>query len=226
MDIDPDTQRKLSRRGALSAVGGLGVGAFVAACGGGSATTDADAASSCVLSPEVTEGPYYVDGALTRRDVTEGRPGVPLELRLAVQNAATCKPIAGANVEIWHADAGGGYSGVDGDTADWLRGNQRAGASGAVRFATIYPGWYPGRTPHIHLKVHVGGDVVHTGQVFFPDAVSAVVYMRSAYRAHGPADMRNASDNIYAQAGGSRARLRMSRRGNGYLGRATLGVAA
>jgi protocatechuate 3,4-dioxygenase beta subunit len=174
----------------------------------------------------VTEGPYYVDGALTRRDVTEGRAGVPLELRLAVQNAATCKPIAGANVEIWHADAGGAYSGVNGNSADWLRGNQKAGASGIVRFATIYPGWYPGRTPHIHLKVHVGGNVVHTGQVFLPDALSAVVYMRSAYRAHGPADMRNASDMIYAQAGGSRARLRMSKRGSGYVGRATLGVAA
>jgi protocatechuate 3,4-dioxygenase beta subunit len=220
------SERKLNRRGALGAAGGLGLGAFLAACGGGSGTSQADAASSCVLSPEVTEGPYYVDGALTRRDVTEGTPGVALGLRLLVQNAATCMPLAAADVEIWHADAAGAYSGVNGNSADWLRGNQKTGASGVVRFDTIYPGWYRGRTPHIHVKVHAGGNVVHTGQVFFPDAVSAAVYKRSPYRARGQADMRNASDMIYAQAGGSRARLRMARRGSGYTGSATLGVAA
>jgi protocatechuate 3,4-dioxygenase beta subunit len=157
--------------------------------------------------------------------VTEGRPGTPLELRLLVQNAATCKPIRGADVEIWHADAAGQYSGVGGNSADWLRGHQKTDAGGVVRFDTIYPGWYRGRTPHIHLKVHVGGDVVHTGQLFFADAVSAAVYKRSPYRSRGQADMTNASDNIYAQAGGSRARLKLTRHGSGYTGAATLGVA-
>jgi protocatechuate 3,4-dioxygenase beta subunit len=130
-------------------------------------------------------------------------------------------------VEIWHADASGAYSGVNGSSATWLRGHQKTNAKGGVRFDTIYPGWYRGRTPHIHLKVHVGGQVIHTGQVFFPDRISAAVYRTSPYRGHGQADTTNPSDNIYAQAGGSRARLRMIGRpsARGYTGRATLGVA-
>src|SRR5205814_2025287 len=121
-----------------------------------------EAAVSCVLSSEVTAGPYYVANHLTRRNVTDGRTGVPLRLHLTVVDARTCKPIKGADVEIWHADALGVYSGVNGNTKHFLRGHQKSDARGRVRFDTIYPGWYMGRTPHIHLQVHVGGSVVHT----------------------------------------------------------------
>jgi protocatechuate 3,4-dioxygenase beta subunit len=127
-------------------------------------------------------------------------------------------------VEVWHADAGGRYSGADGTAGRFLRGQQRADASGVARFATIYPGWYPGRTPHIHLKVHVGGDEVHTGQIFFPDAVSRLVYRSAPYASRGPADQPNASDGIFRQAAG-RSTLRMTRRAaGGYTGAITLGV--
>ncbi len=116
---------------------------------------------------------------------------------------------------------------MSGASSRYLRGHQKTNSKGVARFDTIYPGWYRGRTPHIHLKVHVGGDVVHTGQVFFPDRISAAVYKKSPYRSRGQADTTNSSDNIYDGAGGSRSRVRLARRssGRGYVGTLTLGVA-
>jgi protocatechuate 3,4-dioxygenase beta subunit len=226
----------MRRRDLLLALGGLSAAAlWQAACGSGSSkrtstATNAvdrkDASVSCVLSPEVTAGPYYVANHLTRRNVTDGRPGVPLHLHLTILDARTCKPVKGADVEIWHADATGVYSGVNGNTKHFLRGHQKSDAQGRVLFDTIYPGWYMGRTTHIHLKVHVGGAVVHTGQLFFPDRTSGVVYRTASYRAHGEADTTNSADTIYAQAGGKKAQLRLSRRRDrsGFDGRIAVGV--
>ena len=108
-----------------------------------------------------------------RRNVTEGRPGAPLTLRLTVVNASSCKPIKGAAVEIWHCDAGGVYSATGAEADErFLRGIQRTDAKGLALFKTLYPGWYQGRTVHIHTMVHLGGNVVHTGQLYFPDAVT------------------------------------------------------
>jgi protocatechuate 3,4-dioxygenase beta subunit len=238
--------RGLRRREALAGLGALaGAAAWQAARGPLSlargATSPSAAGAACVLSPEVTEGPYWIANHLTRRDITGGRPGLPLVLRMTIVDATTCKPIESADVEVWHADATGVYSGYGASgppsgggghaTPDnakrFLRGHQRTDAAGRVRFDTIYPGWYRGRTPHIHLKVHVGGSVVHTGQVFFRDAISDAVYRTSDYSAHGHPDTSNASDSIYAQAGGSRALLGLTRRSGakGYRGTITLGVA-
>jgi protocatechuate 3,4-dioxygenase beta subunit len=117
---------------------------------------------------------------------------------------------------------------VNGNNRRFLRGHQRSDAHGRVLFDTIYPGWYMGRAPHIHMKVHVGGSEVHTGQVFFSDAASAAVYRTSAYRGRGEADTTNGTDNIYAAAGGSRAKAHLKRRKgrHGYAGRITVGVRA
>jgi hypothetical protein len=92
----------------------------------------------------------------------------------------------------------------------------------------VFPDWYTGRTPHIHLKVHVGGSVVHTGKVFFDERITATVYERAPYKSHGAYDTSHAEDTIYAQAGRSRAVLELTRRGGGrpgYRGAITLGVA-
>jgi protocatechuate 3,4-dioxygenase beta subunit len=230
-----DSRRGLRRRDALTALGGLGLTGIVG--GGASALLGsagpAQAAGSCVLSPEVTEGPYWVDGTLTRRDIREGKPGLPLEVVFTVQDAKTCHVISGADVEIWHCDAVGEYSGFDGaghakSSTRYLRGHQKTSASGVARFLTVFPGWYSGRTPHIHLKVHVGGSVVHTGQVFFNEQTTAAVYRKSPYKSHGQPDTRHAADNIFKQAGGSKAQLQLTRRTKGragYRGAITLGVA-
>jgi protocatechuate 3,4-dioxygenase beta subunit len=109
-----------------------------------------------VLAPEQTEGPYYIADEAVRRNITEGRPGTPLMLRAFVVNASSCKPIRGAAVDIWHADAGGVYSGFGQGAGNrtFMRGIQRTNAKGLALFRTVYPGWYQGRTVHIHVKVH------------------------------------------------------------------------
>ncbi|MEA2531690.1 MAG: hypothetical protein QOG89_3334 [Thermomicrobiales bacterium] len=169
-----------TRRAILTTGAALGVG--VAGLGGvrlgtealaQDATPDAGTAvaTECVLTPDLTEGPYYVEGQLIRSDITEGKPGVPLGLRIAVQDITACAPLANAAVELWHCDAQGYYSGIIGENpggggtttgeenaaTTFLRGIQLTDADGMVEFATIYPGWYTSRTVHIHMKVHVEG---------------------------------------------------------------------
>jgi protocatechuate 3,4-dioxygenase beta subunit len=239
-DTITGTCDSLSRRRALTKLGGLAA----VALGGGTwgarellAAPDADAATtgvaavatglvSCVLTPEQTEGPYYVPGAPVRRNVTEGRPGVALTLRLSVIDVASCKPIKGASVEIWHCDAGGVYSGVAQQStqgAKFLRGLQRTDAKGLAVFRTVYPGWYQGRTVHIHTKVHVAGNVVHTGQLYFADSVTDAVYTRSPYSRRPDRDPRNAGDSIYRN-GGRRSTLSLAKAGAGYTGTIAMGV--
>jgi protocatechuate 3,4-dioxygenase beta subunit len=214
----------LSRRQLLVAAGVSGLGAAYGARG---LLLSDPAAAGCSLQREVTEGPYYLDLDLVRRDIRGGRRGIPLTLRFAVVNANTCRAIRNAAVEIWHADASGAYSGVAGSGGTWLRGIQRTNARGQVRFETIFPGWYPGRTPHIHMKVFVSGNEIHTGQIFFPTAVMRSVYGHGRYAARGTVSSANTRDAIYRQAG-ARAVLGMRGKGDGagdgYNGSLTIGV--
>ena len=219
---------RLNRREALAAAGVAGVGTAAYGLRGLWLPNDAEAAS-CVLQREVTEGPYYLDLNLVRRNIRGGRPGTPLTLRFKVVDATTCKPIKGATVELWHADASGVYSGVQGNSGNFLRGGQRTDANGNVRFETIVPGWYRGRTPHIHMKVFVSGNEIHTGQVFFQPATTRKVYAQGAYRSRGNADTANSADAIYRDAG-ARALVPLTRKGkligSGFNGRMTVGVRA
>lgn len=222
-------QNELSRRAMLRAIGGAGLTAVFGAHALDALGEEAEAASTCLLTPEVTEGPYWVENGLTRRNVTEGRPGMPLVVRFTVLDARTCRPIPNADVEIWHCDALGDYSGVGGASTRFLRGHQTANAAGKAEFLTVFPGWYRGRTPHIHMKVHVGGDTVHTGQVFFGERITAAVYKQAPYARRGLYDTPHARDGIYAQAGGSTAELKLTRRAGGrrgYVGTIAVGVVA
>jgi protocatechuate 3,4-dioxygenase beta subunit len=225
--IDDDGLDRLDRRSTLVRAGGLAAVALGASSlAAEAADTGEQSALACVLSPELTEGPYYIDDAKVRRNITEGLPGAPLALRLSVLDAATCKPIKGAAVDIWHASSGGKYSGEESnDTVGrtYLRGIQRTDAKGLAIFKTVYPGWYQGRAVHIHVKVHVGGDVVHTGQLFFRDSFSDAVYKRAPYKARGEREMRNADDSIYGD-GGSRSLLALTAAGKGYVGAIKMGV--
>src|SRR5436305_14783301 len=172
-------EEPITRRGSLARLGGLGAAAagggslLAGGAEGGNAAIETGAAQ-CVLTPELTEGPYYIAGEKVRRDIRDGHPGTLLALRLTVLNAATCKPINGAAVDIWHADAAGDYSGFGAGAGSrtFMRGIQRTDKNGVAIFTTVYPGWYQGRAVHIHVKVHVGGAVVHTGQLFFSDTLT------------------------------------------------------
>jgi len=168
-------------------------------------------AGVCTITPEVTEGPFYFDPKLERADITEGKKGIGLNARLQVVDAA-CRPLAGARVDIWHCDAQGHYSGYpgqgDGQDVDtsgqtFLRGWQKTDESGIVSFTTIYPGWYRGRTTHIHFKVFPDERSVMTGQLFFPDGLSDQIFATtSPYNDRpGKRDTSNARDGIARQAG-------------------------
>jgi len=196
------------------------------------------ATPACTLTPEQEEGPYYVDDQIVRPDITEGKPGLPLKLRVALVDSRRCGPLNGAALDIWHCDALGAYSafaagspggrgrgpgrggpppgpppdmtegfwpdgppppfGVDRgggarpmEASRFLRGVQLADLQGIVEFTTLYPGWYEGRTIHIHLKVHLGGKVAegkyagghvsHTGQLFLPEEASEEVSRLQPY---------------------------------------------
>jgi protocatechuate 3,4-dioxygenase beta subunit len=225
-------ETRISRKASLASLGGLVAGALGVAgwrsvdeAGAGPAAVEAGLVA-CVLAPEQTEGPYYVDDAAVRRNVTEGKPGTPLTLRLTVVNASSCRAIKGAAVEIWHCDASGVYSGVGQQGTEnelFLRGVQRTDAKGVATFRTIYPGWYPGRTVHIHTMVHLGGNVVHTGQLYFSDAVTDVVYRRSPYSQRPNRSPRNSGDSIYRN-GGRRSTLKLVKNGTAYVGSITMGV--
>lgn len=224
----------MRRRDVFRVAGAAGLGLLALASppgrrsllGAGVASAQDAALATCTLAPEQTEGPYYVDDVLRRRNVTEGRPGTPLWLTLRVADAATCAAIPGATVEIWHADANGDYSGYNGFEGQiFMRGQQVVGDAGAATFRTIYPGWYPGRTVHIHVKVHVGGSTVHTGQLYFDDTLTDAVYTQEPYASRGTRSTRNAADGIYGN-GGAASTLAVVARGKGYWGSITLAVAS
>jgi protocatechuate 3,4-dioxygenase beta subunit len=223
---------RFTRRGSLVRLGGL-LATAVGAAGlkietseGAGPAAVASGAVTCVLTPEQTEGPYYIGNEALRRNITEGRPGTQLLLRAFVVNASTCKPIKGAAVDIWHADAGGVYSGFGSGAANrtFMRGIQRTNAKGLALFRTVYPGWYQGRTVHIHVKVHLGGNVLHTGQLYFPDTVTDAVYRKAPYASRPNRDVRNAGDSIYRN-GGKRSQVSISKNSAGvYVASITMGV--
>jgi len=208
----------------------------------GAFEADAAVVPDCIALPRQTEGPYFVDEGLRRSDLrsdpTSGavKPGVPLDLRLLVSRVTetgACSPLAGAAVDIWHCDALGVYSdesnqSTSGET--WMRGVQLTDSNGLARFRTIYPGHYVGRTTHIHVKVHTGGKVVHTGQFFFTDRLSKEVYRLSPYKRDTQSYQARATDQVYSGQHGSSSVLKLKRRGSslrrsGLTGAITLGVA-
>ena len=173
---------RLNRRQALAGFGSVSLGALVAACSGdddaptarvetsegttstvepkGSSSDLAsrfDDAATCTQAAEQTEGPFYFDVDRIRSDIREHREGALLRLGVRVRDAAACEPVSNAVVDVWHCDASGGYSGFEGNDGEtYLRGAQVTNGDGIVEFMTIYPGWYPGRTTHVHFKVHLG----------------------------------------------------------------------
>jgi protocatechuate 3,4-dioxygenase beta subunit len=221
-------EHRLSRRGVLAKLGGLAAVALGAEAwqgdveGAGPAAVAAGLVT-CVLTPEQTEGPYYIANEHVRRNITEGRPGTPLTLHTLVVSASNCRPIKGAAVDVWHADASGTYSGVLGNTGTFMRGIQKTNAKGLALFQTVYPGWYQGRTVHIHVKVHIGGNVVHTGQLYFPDALTDAIYQKAPYSSRPARDTRNANDSVYRN-GGNKSMLTVHKSGSGYVAAITMGV--
>lgn len=152
-------------------------------------------------TPEVTEGPYYLSGNFTRKDITAGQEGLAQEITFLVTDA-NGKPITDAKVDIWHANALGVYSGVEGNTDTFLRGTQTTNSEGYVTFKTIFSGWYGGRTVHYHVKVWRAGQQVLTTQFFVSKEDADKVYSTYApYTQKGLQDTTNEQDQIASALG-------------------------
>jgi protocatechuate 3,4-dioxygenase beta subunit len=184
-------QVDVGRRRALIGLSGVVIAAM------GTRPVWAQRRGTCVLTPEAGDGPFYLDPGLVRSDITSGKPGAPLELAIQVVRVRDCATLAKARVDIWHADGLGLYSGyaeqrgVGGVSPEgavgkqYLRGTQFTDADGKVRFRTIFPSWYGGRTPHVHFKIFLGGNAVVASQIFFPDEINNEVFAKwEPYRAH------------------------------------------
>ena len=219
--------RRMNRRQVLAAAGTVSLGSLLAACGAGDepaadeatptpeatatvepkrtpATATAelfDESASCELTPQATEGPYYFDVDSIRSDIREDREGTRLRLALRVRDAGSCEPIENAVVDLWHCDAQGGYSGFEGGEGDtFLRGAQVTNAEGIAEFTTVYPGFYGGRTVHIHAKVHLDRQTVLTTQLYFDEATNEQVFARAPYNQAGDRDVVNDEDGIFDAA--------------------------
>ena len=237
--------RRAARRRLLAALGTLGVAPLAWTTLGprlahAVSTPLANASGVCSLSPSMTEGPYFVDERLNRSDLTAGAThagvtqGLPLQLQVNVVSARAtgCLPLAGVQIDVWHADAEGTYSEFGaGAGQKFLRGYQVTNAAGQVRFKTIYPGWYAGRAIHIHVKARLfnasGNQTFEFNtQLFFDEAVNDVVNARAPYNTRGTRTTRNSQDDIYGGQTASLVNLQPQQDGTtGYLGTATVSLA-
>jgi protocatechuate 3,4-dioxygenase beta subunit len=243
------------RRELLGLLGASAAASLVGDLGGPSAAAEpvrrpvqpaTAGAPACVARPEQTEGPYFIDDKLKRSDIradpSDGsvKPGMPLRLMFRVSriNGRACSPLGGAIVDVWQCDALGVYSGVrdfnglfDTRGKQFLRGYQVTGADGRVRFLTVYPGWYPGRTVHIHFKIRTDPAARQghefTSQLYFDDAVTDQVHAQAPYAGkgprRGPRRMRNAGDGIFRN-GGEQLILRLEKDAQGYAGTFDIGL--
>ena len=256
--------RVLDRREALKLMAAAGAVALVGCDRGNAATTSSAAGRvaasastatttaalpGCVVRPELTLGPYFLDNQLNRSDIRSepgtgaAKPGVPLVVEFNVSQITNgqCLPLKGAMVDVWHCDADGIYSGVvdQGEGFNtvgqkFLRGHQITDDKGVARFTTIYPGWYPGRAVHIHFKVRApwapGAKVTDatkqydfTSQLFFEESQNDKVFAQAPYNRKGPRDRMNESDGIYRQSGGSLL-VKVAAADQGYAGKFDIGL--
>ena len=221
LNDDMPIGRILTRREAILLLGAAGMS--LAGCPASSTLTDAGsdsgttdtgttATGGCVVRPELTEGPYFVDELLQRSDIrmdpSDGstQTGVPLVLKFNISKieSGACSALAGAQVDVWHCNAGGLYSDESANHTvgrKFLRGYQLTDSNGAVEFLTIYPGWYSGRTAHIHFKIRTFSGsrqtFEFTSQLFFSDPLNDQVFAQSPYNTRGTRNTRNSNDNIY-----------------------------
>jgi protocatechuate 3,4-dioxygenase beta subunit len=216
----PQQMSALSRRALIQALGAAAVATPL------TSSTGCEEAGACSELEELTEGPYYLPGPEDRADITEGLEGAPMTMRIQVLDTA-CQPLAGAVVDVWHAAPDGSYSGVgEAEGEMYLRGVQTTDQDGIATFQTVVPGWYQGRTTHVHFKVSVDNSEVLTSQAFFPEDLLSEIYASGAYASRGDKDTANDDDDIFAEADDDRAVFAMETgEGGAYTGTLAVHVA-
>ncbi|SAL47291.1 Dioxygenase [Caballeronia udeis] len=248
------SKTRIARRQFISTT--LALGAALRFPASAQAAENTSNSALCRLSAEQEVGPYYIEDALLRSDITEGRPGIPLLLNIAIVDERRCSPLANAIIDVWQCDALGIYSGFTkqsalpqglppgapnfepppgagdrhgeppppppgrpSDRLTFLRGVQRADAQGNVVFQTIFPGFYPGRTNHIHFKVRVAGNagdkslsgehVSHIGQIFFPEELTVELMRNRPYRDHRIQRTTLSDDGVFVDQQGAKSIARV-----------------
>jgi protocatechuate 3,4-dioxygenase beta subunit len=205
-------------------------------------TAGAAVTPACVVRPEQTEGPYFVDAKLNRSDIRSDpsdhsvKPGAPLRLTFQVSRigGASCRPLGNAIVDVWHCDALGVYSdvrdtsvGFDARGKKFLRGYQVTSTNGIAEFLTIYPGWYEGRAVHIHFKIRAGSSFGRgfefTSQLYFDETVTDQVYKHSPYNTRGNRTTTNDKDFIFRR-GGKQLMPALTKDSQGYIARFDIGL--
>ena len=201
-------RKKFIKKGLLGMSAIVGIPTAIAACS--SDNVDPTNAGACTLSPSETAGPFPIKtpSYLVRENIISDRSGIALLITLTVQDQSNnCNPLSGVHVDVWHCDTQGNYSEYGGTqmqstnyTAQhFLRGRQTTDSNGKVSFISIFPGWYPGRAPHIHIEVlDSNGKSIRVTQIAFPKEVCDVVYATSGY--NGTADTSNTSDNVFSNS--------------------------
>jgi protocatechuate 3,4-dioxygenase beta subunit len=230
----------LSRREVVAFLGATGMAWLMAGSLNPRRAVAGTHGPSCVVRPEQTEGPYFVDERLNRSDIrsdpTDGRvkSGTPLALTLQVSrlSAGDCQPLPGAQVDIWHCDGLGVYSDVQDPGFNtigqkFLRGYQITDARGEARFVTLYPGWYAGRTVHIHFKIRTAPvaqrSFAFTSQLYFDDGLTDRVHADPPYAAKGQRTARNQQDWIFRR-GGDQLMLAPTTVADGYAASFAIGL--
>lgn len=174
-------------------------------------STNGSSASNCSVTPSETEGPFptKVPANFVIKDIRSDRTGVPMTMNITIKNSNnSCNVIAGALVDVWHCDKDGYYSeyggtgmqAADFTKVDFLRGRQVTDANGAVGFTTIFPGWYSGRAPHIHVHIYSStGKSLLVTQIAFPKTVTDTVYTTATkFYTKGTQDTTNERDNVFS----------------------------
>jgi protocatechuate 3,4-dioxygenase beta subunit len=247
--VEKTMVRDYSRREMLRFIG-TAAAAALAGCGrgrqgpedliGSQATAVAAVLPACVVRPEQTEGPYFIDEKLNRSDIRADpsggsvKPGAPLRLTFHISriDGRSCKPLSGALVDIWHCDALGIYSDVRDASFDtrgkkFLRGYRTTNTNGVSEFLTIYPGWYAGRAVHIHFKIRTepGPRRAHefTSQIYFDESVTDKVHAQAPYNRKGHRSTTNDKDFIFRD-GGKQLMPVLTKEAEGYTAKFELGL--
>jgi protocatechuate 3,4-dioxygenase beta subunit len=238
----------MNRRDLIKGIGALGIGSVLP----GMSSKDASASTAklndtsslpskykgnpiCWLTPQKTEGPYYLDSQLVRSDIRIStnnnvfHDGIPLNMNINVIDI-NCNPVANVLVDVWHCDKDGIYSGFNQPGGNYvghnfMRGVQVSDTNGAVSFITSYPGWYNGRATHIHFKVRLNSTTYVTSQFCFLDSVNNTVHVTPLYAARGINPTTNQLDNIFNNPDPQYLRMTAGPNGNGsYDGTYTIGI--
>jgi protocatechuate 3,4-dioxygenase beta subunit len=217
----------MERKKFLKGIGMVGLSAFGAtalleACKKSTTDNGSGTSGACSVSPTETEGPFptrigdpafAASAAYVRTDIKDGQTGVPLTVKVIIKNTnANCAIVQGAFVELWHCNRQGYYSefgpsnsggmqSSDQTAFDFLRGKQVTDSTGTATFLSVYPGWYNGRAPHMHLHIYNATGVSKLiTQIAFTESVSNTIYTTSPFYTGQVQNVSNANDNVFSNS--------------------------